>query len=62
VTKVIAQGPFFKVELDCGFFLSAFVTAQSLSELELQPGRAILASFKATAVHLLRKEGLGSEL
>lgn len=62
VTKVIPQGPFFKVELDCGFFLSAFVTAQSLSELELQPGQSVLASFKATAVHLIRKEGLAPEL
>jgi tungstate transport system ATP-binding protein len=62
VTKVIPQGPFFKVELDCGFFLAAFVTAQSLSELELQPGRTVVASFKATSVHLIRKEGLRSEL
>jgi len=38
------------------------VTAQSLSELELRPGRQVVASFKATAVHLLRKEGLDTEL
>jgi tungstate transport system ATP-binding protein len=62
VTKVIPRGPFFKVELDCGFFLTAFVTAQSLSELDLRPGRPVVASFKATAVHLIRKEGLDSEL
>jgi tungstate transport system ATP-binding protein len=62
VTKVIPLGPFFRIELDCGFFLSAFVTAQSLSELGLEPGRAVVASFKATSVHLLRKEGLAAEL
>jgi len=62
VTQVIPQGPFFKVELDCSFFLAAFVTAQSLSELGLQPGKRVIASFKATAVHLIRKEGLSSEL
>lgn len=62
VTKVIPQGPFFKIELDCGFFLTAFVTTHSLSELELQPGKAVVASFKATAVHLIRKEGLSSEV
>lgn len=62
VTKVIPRGPFFNVELDCGFFLTAYVTAQSLSELGLQPGRAVVASFKATAVHLIRKEGLDAEL
>ncbi len=62
VTKVIPRGPFFKIELDCGFFLTAFVTAQSLSELELRPGRSVVASFKATSVHLIRKEGLGPEV
>ncbi len=62
VTKVIPHGPFFKIELDCGFFLTAFVTAQSLSELDLQPGRPVVASFKATAVHLIRREGLDAQL
>jgi len=62
VTKVIPRGPFFKIDLDCGFFLTAFVTAQSLSELALQPGLPVVASFKATSVHLIRKEGLDSQL
>ena len=62
VTKVIPRGPFFKIELDCGFFLSAYVTAQSLSELGLEPGRSVVASFKATSVHLIRKEGLDPQL
>lgn len=62
VTKVIPRGPFFKIELDCGFFLTAFVTAQSLSELDLRPGRTVVASFKATSVHLIRKEGLDPEV
>jgi tungstate transport system ATP-binding protein len=62
VTKVIPRGPYFRVELDCGFYLTAFVTDQSLSELGLQPGCRVTASFKATSVHLIRKEGLDSEL
>jgi len=62
VTKVIPRGPFFKIELDCGFFLTAYITAQSLSDLDLQPGRPVVASFKATSVHLIRKEGLAAEL
>lgn len=61
VTKVIPRGPFFKVELDCGFHLAAYVTAQSLSELDLRPGRQVVASFKATSVHLIRKEGLDTQ-
>lgn len=55
VTRIAARGPFFKVELDCGFFLSAFVSAPSLEQLALRPGREVVASFKATAVHLIRR-------
>ena len=62
VTKVIPRGPFSKVELDCGFFLAAFVTAQSLADLGLAPGVAVVASFKATAAHLVRPEGLDAEV
>jgi tungstate transport system ATP-binding protein len=55
VTRVVPRGPYFKVELDCGFFLAAFVTPRSLEQLALAPGRAVVASFKATSVHLIRK-------
>jgi len=55
VTGITSRGPFFKVELDCGFFLSAYVTARSKEELQLVEGRVLCASFKATAVHLIRK-------
>ncbi len=54
VTRVTSRGPFFKVELHCGFFLSAYVTARSREELALGEGRELFASFKATAVHLIR--------
>lgn len=62
VAKVLPRGPFFKVELDCGFFLAAYVTAQSLADLGLAPGVPVVASFKATAVHLIRREGLHGEV
>ena len=55
VTRIVPRGPIFKVELDCGFFLSAYVTAQSLEDLALAEGRELTAAFKATAVHVLRK-------
>jgi tungstate transport system ATP-binding protein len=61
VTRILPRGPFHKVELDCGFFLAAYVTGQSLSELSLQPGRSVVASFKATSVHLIRRGGLDPE-
>ena len=53
VTRIVPKGPYFKVELDCGFFLAAFVTPGALEELALAPGRALVASFKATAAHLI---------
>lgn len=55
VSKVVQLGLFTKVYLDCGFSLVASITNQSLDTLELQPGRPMFASFKATAVHLFRK-------
>jgi len=54
VRRIVPRGPFFKVELDVGFYLAAFVTPQALEELALAPGREVLASFKATAVHCIR--------
>jgi tungstate transport system ATP-binding protein len=55
VTRIVPKGPYFKVELDCGFFLAAFVTPRSLEQLALAPGRPVVAAFKATSVHLIRK-------
>jgi tungstate transport system ATP-binding protein len=54
VVKIVSKGLFYKVNLDCGFFLSAFVTSQSLEELSLQEGMTVSAAFKATAVHVIR--------
>ena len=55
VTRIVPRGPFFKVELDCGFPLAAYVTAVSLEELGLAHGSPVVAAFKATAVHVLRR-------
>jgi tungstate transport system ATP-binding protein len=62
VTRIVPMGPYFKVELDCGFFLTAFVTAFSLEELHLAPGRQVLATFKATSVHVIRNQGSVSQV
>jgi tungstate transport system ATP-binding protein len=56
VTRIAPRGPYFKVELDCGFWISAFVTPHSLEELALAPGRQVVATFKATAVHLILRK------
>lgn len=56
VTKITPLGLFEKVNLDCGFFLVAYVTRQSRENLGLAEGREITASFKATAVHVIKRD------
>jgi molybdopterin-binding protein len=53
VRRVLPSGHFVRVELDAGFPLVALITRQSLEELSLAPGAEVMASFKATAVHLI---------
>jgi len=53
VTRVRPAGPYVRLELDAGFTLVAHITKQSLEELTLSPGANAVASFKATAVHLI---------
>ncbi len=55
ITSVTSMGFYQKVRLDCGFPLVAFVTSHSVNELDLREGQLILASFKATAVHVMRR-------
>jgi tungstate transport system ATP-binding protein len=55
ITKITPMGLFHKVHLDCGFPLVAYITGQSLEDLSLRERNDIVASFKATAVHVIRK-------
>lgn len=55
IVKITHLGLYQKVYLDCGFPLVAYVTNQSLEELSLAEGKAVKASFKATAVTVIRK-------
>lgn len=45
----------YKLNLDCGFNLIAFVTRQSIENMGLSTGDDIFASFKATAIHLIKR-------
>jgi tungstate transport system ATP-binding protein len=56
VLKLIPLGLYYKVHLDCGFPLVAYLTLSSLEGLSLIEGKEVLASFKATAIHVLRKK------
>ncbi len=55
IGSVTSAGPYLKVRLDCGFPLVATVTTESLATLRLTRGREVFASFKATAVHVIRR-------
>lgn len=57
VAGVLRSGPLFRVQLDCGFNLSALVTGQALEELKIEPGVRITALVKAPSVHCVPREG-----
>ena len=56
VTQVTFLGPLSRVEINCGFRLVSLVTKISAEDLNLQVGREVYATFKATGVHIMGKE------
>jgi tungstate transport system ATP-binding protein len=53
VRRITTVGGQVRVVLDCGFTLVALITKQSLEEMGLSVGDEVVASFKATAVHVI---------
>lgn len=56
ITAIEPWGLEYKVTLDCGFSLIAFITWQAKEDLALTIGQKIFAFFKATAIHLLKRQ------
>jgi tungstate transport system ATP-binding protein len=56
IQKMVRQTFFYKMFLDCGFPLVAYITASSSEDLGLREGSTVVISFKATAVHIIRRE------
>jgi len=54
IKAVSSSGPLARVELDCGFPLVALLTRISAQEMGLEVGKHVYASFKATAVHIVK--------
>ncbi len=54
IRKIMPAGAYHKIFLDCGFPLVAYLTNQSFVSLQMAEGKQVFASFKATAVHLIR--------
>lgn len=55
ISSIDDLGPFLQVELFCGFRLRANITRISAEMLDLRPGSRITASFKASAVHVIKR-------
>ena len=55
ITRVFPVGALVRVELDCGFPLLAVITRRSAQDLGLAPDKKVHASFKATAVHVIKR-------
>jgi molybdate/tungstate transport system ATP-binding protein len=53
ITRITRFGATFRIYMDSG--LSALVTKQAIEELGLNLGENVYASFKATAVHLIKR-------
>jgi tungstate transport system ATP-binding protein len=55
VERIVPMGFFQKIHLDCGFPLVAYVTHDSMEALSLREGTEVVASFKATAIHVVKR-------
>jgi tungstate transport system ATP-binding protein len=55
VRRIARVGGQVRIVLDCGFTLVALITKQSLEEMNLNVGDEVVASFKATAAHVIRR-------
>ncbi len=55
VLRHLPTGPAYRVTIDCGVLLVAAVTRQSWEQLGLADGAEVVAAFKATAPHVIRR-------
>ena len=54
IIRITTMNALARVSVDCGFPLVSSVISQSVENLSLSQGTAVLASFKASAVHVIR--------
>jgi molybdate transport system ATP-binding protein len=55
VKSLTREGPVWRIEIDCGFTITALLTRQACEELALQENDRVLAMIKATNVHLISR-------
>ncbi len=56
ITRIVPKSFYLKIDIDCGFSLTAYVTENSAAELMLEKGKVVTVSFKATGVHVINKQ------
>ena len=56
IIKTVSSGALTRVTIDCGFTLVVLVTSRSANELDLVKGKEVFASFKATAIHVIKRQ------
>ena len=57
VSRTVSQGSLMRVSIDCGIPLVASITRASAADMELDEGKKVIATFKASAVHLIPLAG-----
>lgn len=62
VREIIPMGALVRVEIDCGFPLSAMVTRSAVEDLRLSPGSSVVAAIKAGSVHLVPRRNDGGSV
>jgi molybdopterin-binding protein len=55
VTAIVPSGPYLRVRLDAGFPIVSLITKHAAEDLLVAPGAELGVSFKASAVHLIRR-------
>ncbi len=56
ISRVTPMGPSVKIRMDGGIRIVAVITRRSYDELGLSPGSHVYASFKASAIHVVKNE------
>jgi len=54
ITRIFPLGPLVRIEVACGFPLLVVITKRSAEDLNLTIGKEVYATFKATAIHIIR--------
>jgi molybdopterin-binding protein len=57
VSRTVSQGSLMRVSIDCGIPLVASITRASAADMALEEGASVVATFKASAVHLIPLTG-----